>query len=350
MSIASELQNYADGLDDAYDAVNDMSGIVPQHKNMDNLDQAIRTIPQSSGPTPGDGVLTIQQNGTSLGTFSANQSTNTTVNITASSKTVFTWENGAMYDEDLNVVSGGDVYTALQSGDVEVINSMSSLIIENGIYAQWPDPTYGTLSDVLFFTTERTSYTGVMTRTQYLYDETNGWLVPNEMGIQEQLAAGSNITISNGTISATDTTYSDFTGATSSTAGTSGLAPAPAAGDDGKFLKGDGLWSLLASTDLNSLTTSYSSGDFTRVDIGHFHILWKDAVWSNTTVWTDVGYVANDIKDGTLLIARWNPGFGYSADGESRASSLNGSNGLIKAQIVSPNGNNGGTFLVIIYK
>lgn len=58
MSIASELQNYADGLDDAYDAVNDMSGIIPQHKNMNNLDQAIRTIPQNPGTTytAGNGI------------------------------------------------------------------------------------------------------------------------------------------------------------------------------------------------------------------------------------------------------------------------------------------------------
>jgi len=34
----------------------------------------------------------------------------------------------------------------------------------------------------------------------------------------------------------------DFTGATSSAAGTSGLVPAPAAGDQAKYLKGDGTW------------------------------------------------------------------------------------------------------------
>lgn len=58
MSIATELQNYADGLGDAYDAVNDMSGIIPQHKNMNNLDQAIRTIPQNTGTTytAGNGI------------------------------------------------------------------------------------------------------------------------------------------------------------------------------------------------------------------------------------------------------------------------------------------------------
>lgn len=40
-----------------------------------------------------------------------------------------------------------------------------------------------------------------------------------------------------------------FTGATSSTAGTAGLVPAPAAGDDTKFLKGDGTWAAVSATD-----------------------------------------------------------------------------------------------------
>ena len=47
MSIATELQNYANALDNSYGAVGDMGGIVPHFKNMVNLDQAIRTIPQS---------------------------------------------------------------------------------------------------------------------------------------------------------------------------------------------------------------------------------------------------------------------------------------------------------------
>jgi hypothetical protein len=40
-----------------------------------------------------------------------------------------------------------------------------------------------------------------------------------------------------------------FTGATSSTAGTAGLVPAPAAGDNAKFLKGDGTWATVSTTD-----------------------------------------------------------------------------------------------------
>lgn len=37
-------------------------------------------------------------------------------------------------------------------------------------------------------------------------------------------------------------TLGPFTGATGSTGGSAGLVPAPSAGDDGKYLKGDGTW------------------------------------------------------------------------------------------------------------
>lgn len=71
-------------------------------------------------------------------------------------------------------------------------------------------------------------------------------------GLQETLIAGTNIQIAadGKTISATDTTYSDFTGATSLAAGTAGLVPAPAAGDDTKFLSGNGLWTTVSQYSL----------------------------------------------------------------------------------------------------
>lgn len=59
---------------------------------------------------------------------------------------------------------------------------------------------------------------------------------------QDTLTAGANIQISNNTISATDTTYSNFTGTDGTAAGTAGLVPAPATTDAGKFLKADGTW------------------------------------------------------------------------------------------------------------
>lgn len=50
---------------------------------------------------------------------------------------------------------------------------------------------------------------------------------------------------SNGNVSLTIPTYSAFTGADSITGGTSGLVPAPSAGDEEKFLKGDGSWDTI---------------------------------------------------------------------------------------------------------
>lgn len=106
-------------------------------------------------------------------------------------------------------------------------------------------------------------------------------------GKQDTLIAGSNIQIAadGKTISATDTTYSDFTGATSQEAGTSGLVPAPATTDVDKYLKGDGTWdtisiptvTLYSGTGQNTdgamtqkaVTDSlFANNDVTRIQIG----------------------------------------------------------------------------------
>lgn len=59
---------------------------------------------------------------------------------------------------------------------------------------------------------------------------------------QNKLTEGDNITIDGDTISATDTKYNNFTGATAQEAGTAGLVPAPQTTESDKFLKGDGTW------------------------------------------------------------------------------------------------------------
>lgn len=65
----------------------------------------------------------------------------------------------------------------------------------------------------------------------------------NQMAAKQNLmTAGDNITINGDIISATDTTYNDFIGATAQEAGTAGLVPAPETTEIDKFLKGDGTW------------------------------------------------------------------------------------------------------------
>ena len=67
-----------------------------------------------------------------------------------------------------------------------------------------------------------------------------------------------------------NTTYDDFTGASDSVAGASGLVPAPAAGNDDEFLRGDGTWATPKDTTYSNATTStaglMSSQDKTKLD------------------------------------------------------------------------------------
>ena len=53
-----------------------------------------------------------------------------------------------------------------------------------------------------------------------------------------------------------------FTGATSGAAGTSGLVPAPAAGDDGKYLKGDGTWGTVDTSNLTDVAELTLTGRY----------------------------------------------------------------------------------------
>lgn len=85
-------------------------------------------------------------------------------------------------------------------------------------------------------------------------------------GKQDTLTAGQNITIdpNTNTISATDTTYSDFTGTDGATAGTAGLVPAPATTDAGKFLKADGTWDSAGGGTLYTTTGANEDGAMTQ--------------------------------------------------------------------------------------
>ena len=60
----------------------------------------------------------------------------------------------------------------------------------------------------------------------------------------------------NGEITATKKNVADMTGAGSSAAGANGLVPAPAAGDNTKFLRGDGAWAVPTDTTYGAATSS----------------------------------------------------------------------------------------------
>ena len=71
-------------------------------------------------------------------------------------------------------------------------------------------------------------------------------------------------------IPAQDTTYSNMTAATASAAGKAGLVPAPAAGKQASFLRGDGTWVVPENTTYADATTSthglMSAADKTKLN------------------------------------------------------------------------------------
>lgn len=77
---------------------------------------------------------------------------------------------------------------------------------------------------------------------------------------------------STGTITTQDTNtiYNAMTGATETVAGAAGLVPAPAAGKNTSFLRGDGTWVIPTNTTYNAATTSttglMSAADKTKLD------------------------------------------------------------------------------------
>lgn len=131
----------------------------------------------------------------------------------------------------------------------------------------------------------------------------------SELGIPVY-SAGDNITISDDhVISATGTTYTDFTGATASTDGAQGLVPGPLAGDEDKFLKADGTWGEIAiDGQVTTLTAddynwNRTAGDDTTLPLDSI-ALWKLAPgWYRTDIGmqvlryktTDYSYCPKDV-------------------------------------------------------
>lgn len=93
-----------------------------------------------------------------------------------------------------------------------------------------------------YTTTEKNKLAGIATNA-------NNYSLPTaSLTVLGGVKVGTNLSISNGVLSAKDTTYGVMRGATASANGASGLVPAPTQGNEGKYLKGDGSWGTPANT------------------------------------------------------------------------------------------------------
>lgn len=111
------------------------------------------------------------------------------------------------------------------------------------------------LSTEDYTTTEKNKLAGIEANA-------NNYTLPKASGtVLGGIKIGKNLNIDeNGVVSATDTntTYTTMKGATSSTAGTSGLVPAPQQGQQNSFLKGDGTWGTVESAAYGEATQDQS--------------------------------------------------------------------------------------------
>lgn len=98
----------------------------------------------------------------------------------------------------------------------------------------------------------------------------------------------------------TNTTYSNMGAATSSAAGKAGLVPAPAAGAQGKYLRGDGTWVVPTNTTYGLASTS-ANGLLRQLNGSTSNFMRGDGTWAtppNTTY-----AVANESTNGLMAAA-----------------------------------------------
>lgn len=216
--------------------------------------------------------------------------------------------NDAVADEaDIRSTADQEIWT-----EIEAIEAGSDVVDIVGTYAELQQYDTSTLqnNDVIKVLTDEThdnaiSYYRWNATTQtftyvgsegpyYTASETDTLLAAK----QDKLIAGSNIQIATDgkTISATDTTYTHFTGATASADGTAGLVPAPVAGDEDKYLKADGTWATVQSGGAQTVTL-YPK--FTGLNPTVFGGLFKDQALTEEAYGLEVVQM---MRDGTVLV------------------------------------------------
>lgn len=236
-------------------------------------------------PSVNDATLTIKQNSATLGSFTANASTNKTITVTVptTAADVSALPDSTKYAASMTLTMNSSTYvvtaqlkdqdgnslgtaqtidlpleTVVVGGTYDATNKKIVLSLKNGTTIDIP------VADLVSgLQTEITSTNKLSADLVDDASSSNKFVTASDKTTwnnkQNKLTAGTNISISGNTISATDTTYSDFTGTDGTSAGAHGLVPAPATSDAGKFLRADGSWAT-ATYSLPVATTSELGG------------------------------------------------------------------------------------------
>lgn len=272
-------------------------------------------------PVVNDATLTIQKNSTTIDTFTANASSNKTINITVPTTAADvsalpdSTKYGASFVASINTTTYVMTMTLKDQdgntlGTAQTVDLPLESVVVSGSYDSATKEVVLTLqngSTIRFSVADlvsglQTEITSSNKLSADLVDDsttTNKFVTTSDKttwnGKQDALTAGTNIQINGTTISATDTTYSNYTGATSQTAGTAGLVPAPAAGDETKFLSGNGQWTTVSQYNLPIA----SANDLGGIKVG-----------ANLSIDSSTGVLSADAQQVTLY-----PSTGQNTDG-----------------------------------
>ena len=257
---ASDVNAYSKSESDALLADKADVSDLPDMNNYYNTTQVDLMLNEKADisdiPTVGNGVITINQGGVQKGQFSLNQSGNATINLTdggGGGGGSYTAGNGIDITNDvISAVPDGTTIDFNTDGELKVISAPTpnnmvttdttqtisgTKSFSNGVKATFVDDLDG---GVIVSSLSGTMQVGNGT-LNYLGIYTGG----NSITVNR---AGSNyVNIDSGNISSYAITSNPvMTGAASSTAGASGLVPQPVAGDDQKFLCGDGTFKTVS--------------------------------------------------------------------------------------------------------
>ena len=198
----------------------------------------------------------------------------------------------------------------LQASNVRISSKTKTGVAVNSAYTFYSGEKMGTESEV-----EEVDYTFKVSKDGDVYGK-EFWLNDNETPISEQIAnkqdkltAGSNINISSSNvISATDTTYNPFGGASSTVAGTQGLVPAPTTSDYEKYLCGDGTWKAVSGGGGSLSAVELSTLEYSQLTTEQKHDATKiyfvnDNGESPKLMYKDVNYTGSGGGGGDILEA-----------------------------------------------
>lgn len=271
-------------------------------------------------PSVGNGTVTVKQNGTSKGTFTMNQSGNTTIELT-DNNTVYTHpsytaKSSGLYKVTVDATGHVSAATAVTKADITGLGipgsdtntdtKVTQAAVKDSDYTNWRSLIWGasnsgtegftptTVTDQVFSSTglsvqpstgtiRATTFKGALsgnastatnaskvnnhtvnadvpsgakfTDTVYTHPTTSGNKHIPSGGSSGQILRWS----ADGTAvwgADNNTTYSNMTAATASAAGKAGLVPAPAAGKQASFLRGDGTWVVPTNTTYSTGTAS----------------------------------------------------------------------------------------------